>query len=444
MATLHELNERHAALLVEAKKVRSKAVAWDQLEADDRTRLEGILKDADGVKDQIEALVKDGETKRRLDDHAAWATTSAGKLPGMSSGGGAGPGELKEVQYRDHTGDVKAYTPTGVDGFEAKDEVAYTDTMRRYLKGGPGALTPEDHRLINAKALSVGSDPGGGFLVADEVMYQGLLDIIEDEVFMRREATVLPPLTAATSLALTGVATDWSDADWTVELGVGNEEALEPFGRANLTPHPLGRLVRVSNHLLRLSSINVEAWVNAKLGARFARAEERAYMVGTGAAQPVGVFTSALPTAVTAANQTTFVTDDLYNMEFALHSQYLPGCSWIVNRTVLRQMYATDLVDGLGRPLLLDTVGSAGGNKTLLGYPVHSTEFAPNTVTAGLATMAFGNWKRAYMIVDTLNYTVQRLTELYALTNQVGFIGRKETDGMVVDGNACAVLRMHA
>jgi HK97 family phage major capsid protein len=37
-----------------------------------------------------------------------------------------------------------------------------------------------------------------------------------------------------------------------------------------------------------------------------------------------------------------------------------------------------------------------------------------------------------YWIVDALDMEVQRLVELYAETNQVGFIGRLETDAMPV------------
>jgi HK97 family phage major capsid protein len=37
-----------------------------------------------------------------------------------------------------------------------------------------------------------------------------------------------------------------------------------------------------------------------------------------------------------------------------------------------------------------------------------------------------------YWIADALDMQVQRLVELYAATNQVGFIARREVDGMPV------------
>jgi HK97 family phage major capsid protein len=67
----------------------------------------------------------------------------------------------------------------------------------------------------------------------------------------------------------------------------------------------------------------------------------------------------------------------------------------------------------------------------------------PNTQTAGLYVGMCGDFS-FYWIADALDVTVQRLVELYAETNQVGFIGRKETDGMPVLPEAFSRLTMHA
>jgi HK97 family phage major capsid protein len=49
-----------------------------------------------------------------------------------------------------------------------------------------------------------------------------------------------------------------------------------------------------------------------------------------------------------------------------------------------------------------------------------------------------------YWIVDSSQMEIQRLDELYAETNQVGFIGRKETDGMPVKNDAFRHLKITA
>ena len=47
-----------------------------------------------------------------------------------------------------------------------------------------------------------------------------------------------------------------------------------------------------------------------------------------------------------------------------------------------------------------------------------------------------------YHIVDSMDLEVQRLDELYAATNQTGFIGRMETDGMPVLAEAFARMKL--
>ena len=69
--------------------------------------------------------------------------------------------------------------------------------------------------------------------------------------------------------------------------------------------------------------------------------------------------------------------------------------------------------------------------------PIHASEYAPNTFTTGLYVGIVGDWSQ-YWIADALDMTVQRLVELYAATNQVGLIGRMESDGMPVLGEAFA------
>ena len=60
-----------------------------------------------------------------------------------------------------------------------------------------------------------------------------------------------------------------------------------------------------------------------------------------------------------------------------------------------------------------------------------TSEWAPNTFTTGEYVGLLGDFSH-YWIADALSMQIQRLNELYAETNQVGFIGRLETDGAPV------------
>jgi HK97 family phage major capsid protein len=89
------------------------------------------------------------------------------------------------------------------------------------------------------------------------------------------------------------------------------------------------------------------------------------------------------------------------------------------------------LKDGEGRYLLVPDLRGSGNVDRLLSFPVYESEYAPNTFTSGLYVGILGDFSN-YWIADALNMTIQALFELYAATNQNGYIGLLETDGMPV------------
>jgi HK97 family phage major capsid protein len=69
------------------------------------------------------------------------------------------------------------------------------------------------------------------------------------------------------------------------------------------------------------------------------------------------------------------------------------------------------------------------------------SEYAPSTLAQSNYVAILGDF-RYYWIADALDMQIQRLVELYARTNQTGFIGRLETDGMPVLEEAFVRLQM--
>lgn len=421
---------------------------WATAEA--KSNFDAAIDDAMKMKDEADAAIEQLEREQKAAGLDAWLSKSAGLLPGMAAdrksadSGESGDGSARSngrpvVEYKAIRGEaIETYHVKGTPRFKAVDEVAYTAAFRRFLAGGIGSLTAADQDLAERKALSVGTDAAGGVLVASEVMFTKLIEILMPAVLMRTLGTVLPPLTTAASMQI-GSASELDDAEWTSELATGSDDSSTPFGARSLRPHPLAKRVKVSKTLLRTASIDTEAWVRGAIAKKFAKAEESAFMNGDGVNKPLGVFQSSLPTTVTAASATDIVYQDLVNVEFSLAAQYQPGASWIGHRTIIKEVFS--LLDGDGRPLLR-SIPNAGAKYTLLDYPLNLTEYAPSASTTGAKVLALGNWTDAYYIVDTLNTTVERLDQLYAEANQMGYIARKETDGMLVDGQGVSILVM--
>lgn len=422
---------------------------WATAEA--KSSFDAAIDDAMKMKDEADTAVEQFERERKAAGFDAWASKSAGLLPGMAAdrksadegvaaaSEGARASGRPAVEYKAIKGDaVEVYHPKGSPRFKAEDEVAYTDVFRRYLAAGVHGLSGADYDLAEQKALSVGTDAAGGALVMSEVMYAKLIETLQSAVLMRTLGTVLPPLTTAASMAI-GTAGELDDATWTSELATGSDDTSTPFGARALRPSPLAKRVKISKTLLRLPSLDTEAWVRNAIAQKFAKAEESAFMNGNGVNQPLGVFQSSLPTIVTAASATDIAYLDLVAVEFSLATLNQGGASWIGHRTIIKELFS--LLDGNGRPLLRD-VPSAGVKYSLMNYDLNLSEYAPSASTTGAKVLALGNWKEAYYIVDTLGTTVERLDQLYAEANQMGYIARKETDGMLVDGQSVSILQM--
>lgn len=282
--------------------------------------------------------------------------------------------------------------------------------------------------------LKVGVDTEGGYLVPPMQFVRDLIKAVDDMVFVRRLATVIP-VTEAQSLGVPSLDTDPADADWTTELATGNEDTAMAFGRRELHPHPLAKRIKVSNKLLRLAP-GAENLVRQRLAYKFGITQEKGFLTGNGAGQPLGLFTAnanGISTGrdISTGNTTTSITfDGLTEAKYGLKAQYRmrSGTGWMFHRDAMKQI--AKLKDGDGQYIWRTSVRE-GEPDRLLGMAYYESEYAPNTFTTGLYVGMLGDYSN-YWIADSLAMQLQRLVELYAETNQVGFIGRMESDGMPV------------
>jgi HK97 family phage major capsid protein len=307
--------------------------------------------------------------------------------------------------------------------------------FRDWLKNGGGNREFRD--------LSANSNTDGGYLVAPEQFVAELIKNIDDAVFIRQNATIYQVGSAA-SLGIPQLDTDPSDADWTTELQTGTNDTAMAFGKRKMVPHPLAKRIKVSNELLRTATLPAETIVRDRLAYKFAISMEKSYLTGTGNQQPLGIFTASadgIPTSrdISTENTTTAITaDGLVNAKYALKGQYWANAQWLFHRDALRNI--AKLKDGQGQYLWRESV-RAGEPDTLLGRPVMMSEYAPNTFTTGLYVGIIGDFSN-YWIADGQQMQMQRLAELYAEANQVGFIGRYIGDGAPVLAEAFARVRL--
>lgn len=304
---------------------------------------------------------------------------------------------------------------------------AQLKAFRTYLLNGRHALSEQQVRVLNA-----GSDPEGGYLMAPQQFVQQLLKAVDDMVAIRRLATV-QQLTTAESLGVPTLDTDLNDADWTSELATGSQDDSLRFGKRELRPNPLAKRVKISRTLLRRAAINPETIVRERLEYKFAVTQEKAFMTGDGNKKPLGLFTASdqgIPTSrdVNTGSATGFTADGLIDAKYTLKSQYWAKARWLFHRDAIRLVRKLKDLNGqyVWAPGL-----TADRPDSILEVPYEVNEYVPNTFTNGNYVGMIGDYS-FYWIADALSMDIQRLVELYAEANQVGFIGRLETDAMPV------------
>lgn len=396
---LKELREQRGKMVHDAREILNRAEAEKrELTAEEDGKYKELFGKQESLRAQIEREEQLAEAERQAAEASLRHKESGKPAPGE-------PGEQRSVG------------PRGTDEYRA--------AFRKYLVGGRDALDASEIR-----ALQADSDTAGGYMVMPEQMVAGLIKAVDDAVFIRQRATKFQ-VPGAASLGCPTLAADPADADWTAEIATGSEDSSMAFGKRDLKPLPLAKLIKVSNKLLRQVP-GTEALVLARLAYKFGISQEKAFMTGSGANQPLGIFTASndgIPTSrdVSTGNAQTAPTfDGLISAKFGLKGQYWNKAEWLFHRDVLAVI--AKLKDGEGQYLWRESV-RAGEPDRLLNLPVMMTEYGPNTLTSGQYVGALGDFSH-YWIADALDMQIQRLVELYAETNQTGFIGRLECDGM--------------
>ncbi len=323
-------------------------------------------------------------------------------------------------------------------GKPTDDEEFRMKTFRKFLTRGVHGMSIEEKR-----ALSVGTDDEGGYTQPPEKFVEQLLKDVDDLVFIRQAATK-HPLKQAASLGVPTLEEDPADADWTTELATGSEDSDMEFGKREFETNPFAKRIKISKTLINKSALNIEDVVRQRLAYKFAITEEKAYLTGNGTGKPLGIFTasaSGIPTSrdVSEDNSTTAPTfDGLLNAKYSLKQQYLAKSAWMFHRDCLKIL--AKIKDNDNRYIWEQSV-QVGQPDRLLGRPFYMSEYAPNTFTAGQYVGIIGDFS-FYWIADALDLQLQRLVELYAETNEVGYIARKEGDGMPVRPNAFARVQL--
>lgn len=396
MKNIVELKQKRAKLIADARAILDKA------EKEDRSLTAEELEQYNKIDAEIDRLGKEIEIEERQQ---------------------AREKELEKIDDRSHKpnpGDARDIKPGATQ--------EYRDAFWKAMRHTKNSLYADEVR-----ALQVGTDSEGGYLVPDE-FERTLIQALEDQNIMRGLCRVI---STGSGDRLIPVVTSHGTATWLAEEGPF-QESDEAFSRVTLGAHKVGTIIKVSEELLNDSAFDLENYISSEFARRIGAAEEEAFITGDGTGKPTGVIGSA-QVGVTAATANAITFDELIDLYHSLKRPYRARATFLMSDSTAKVI--RKLKDDDGQYIWQPSV-TADKPDMLLGRPVAISDYVP-AIAANAKVIAFGDFSY-YWIADRQGRVFQRLNELYAVNGQVGFRAYQRVDGKLTLAEAVKVLQMAA
>lgn len=320
-------------------------------------------------------------------------------------------------------------------------------SYRQYKSALNGYLRKNNagNNVDEIKALSVGSDPDGGFAVPPD-MSGRITSLIYETSPMRQVANAV---TIGTD-ALEGV-NDLSDvtSGWIGETEARSETTSPKIGEWRIPVFEQYAEPRATQRLLDDAMFNVEEYLSTKIADRLSRMENVAFISGNGSKKPRGILTYAagiptstnfsvieqVPSGASGAFPSTNPGDALINLVYTLKSAYRDKASFMMSRATLAEV--RKLKDGQGRYIWQPDFQTRDGG-TLLGFKVVEAQDMPS-MAANSLSIAFGDFNTGYQIVDRQGIRILR--DSFTAKPYVKFYTTKRVGGDVVNFEAIKLLK---
>ena len=319
---------------------------------------------------------------------------------------------------------------------------AYDAAVARYQRVGDRGLTPDERA-----ALSVGSDPAGGYWVQPDRSGRIVTKVRETSP-MRSVAAV----TTISTDALEGVYDrEEAGSGWVGEKDDRDETDTAGVGAYRIPVHEQYAEPRITQKLLDDAAFDVEGWHGEKVSRRFTRQENLAFVSGDGVRKPRGFLAYTFVETADDARpwgEMQYVksgaaaafgsTDRFVDLLFALKGPYRANAQWAMARLTIAEV--RKLKDGDGNYIWQPDF-TQGRSALLLGRPIVEFDDMP-AVAADALPVAIGDWQAGYQIVDRQGIRVLR--DPYTKKGWVKLYTTKRVGGDVVDFDAIKAMKIAA
>lgn len=296
----------------------------------------------------------------------------------------------------------RAQFPGGGNG--SRDNATVSEHKAAFLAWARKGANENELRGLEIQAnLSTLSDPDGGFLIPIEIE-KNIERLALASVAMRRIARVVTSRGEYTKPLSKGGAT----GGWVAEKASRPETDTPELQLFAPAMNEIYAMPSVTQKLLDMSDFDIENWLLEEINDVFVTTEGTGFITGNGVSQVKGIIDKALmvanaswvygKTGYIAGGHASLLNnvDKLFDLQHALKPAYRQNAVWLMNDNTFNVIRKFKDGDGnyLWRPGLQDKAPD-----TLLGKPIEIDENMPD-IGAGAYPVAFGDFKRAYTIVD--------------------------------------------
>ena len=329
---------------------------------------------------------------------------------------------MEEMENMENELNKPVNSPIVTKPLKADNEVKTGRASNEYKEAMLNALRSNFRQVSNV--LQEGVDADGGYLVPDEYDTR-LIQKLEDNNVVRALATKIKTRGEhKINIASTTPAAAWIEEGGTLTFGDAK------FEQKILDAHKLHVAVKVTEELLYDNAFGLENFLIDSFGKAIGNAEENAFLNGTGNGQPTGIFAengggTYITTEATEG-------DAIIELVYSLKRAYRKNAAFILNDKMIAKIRTYKDHNGayMWQPSLI-----AGEPDKLLGYPVYTSQYAPED------SIAFGDFSY-YNIGDRGARSFKQLTELFAGNGMIGYVAKERVDGILVLPEAVQILKI--